>query len=155
MKKKFAQHHIDSLAALLLFGVFAACVLMVLLTGADAYRRLSDRDKASYDHRSCQQYIATQVHQADRAGDVWVEDFGGADALALREGLYLKRIYCYDGNLMELYALEALPLSPEDGEVLMPLESLSLSMDGPLLTVTLSGDMPLLLSLRSGEEAAA
>lgn len=158
MKKQTAQHHIDSLAALLLFGVFAACVLVVLLTGADAYRRLSDRDKESYDRRSCQQYIATQVRQADSADGVRVEEFGGVDALVLHDGLYVTRIYCYGGSLMELYALEALPLSPEDGEKVMPLDALELSLDGSLLTVTLPGTQDgsdtLLLYLRSGEGAA-
>ena len=36
MREKRVKHHIDGLVALLLFGVFAACVLVVLLTGADA-----------------------------------------------------------------------------------------------------------------------
>ena len=44
MKKHSIQHHIDTLAVLLLFGVFAVCVLSVLLTGADAYRRMTERD---------------------------------------------------------------------------------------------------------------
>ena len=34
MRDKQIKHHIDGLVALLLFGVFAACVLVVLLTGA-------------------------------------------------------------------------------------------------------------------------
>ena len=49
------------LAALLLFGLFAFCVLAVLLTGAGAYRRLTARDQAAYEWRSCTQYIATRV----------------------------------------------------------------------------------------------
>ncbi len=57
MKKRTTQHHIDGLAALLLFGIFAVCVLMVLLTGANAYRRLTERDqigRASCRERVCQ-----------------------------------------------------------------------------------------------------
>ena len=45
MKRKPIQHQMDGLIALLLFGVFAVCVLAVLLTGADAYRRLTERDR--------------------------------------------------------------------------------------------------------------
>ena len=51
MKKPVSQHHMDTLAALLLFGIFAACVLTVLLTGADAYGRITDRDSEAYDRR--------------------------------------------------------------------------------------------------------
>ena len=52
MKRKTIKHHIDGLIALLLFGVFAVCVLAVLLTGADAYRRQIGR--ASCRERVCQ-----------------------------------------------------------------------------------------------------
>ena len=44
MRQRTIQHHIDGLASLLLFGVFAACVLMVLLTGADYATWLYCRD---------------------------------------------------------------------------------------------------------------
>ena len=51
MKRKTIKHHIDGLIALLLFGVFAVCVLAVLLTGAEAYRRLTQRDRARSEER--------------------------------------------------------------------------------------------------------
>ena len=60
MKKKTTQHHIDALAALLLFGVFAVCVLAVLLSGADAYQRLTRRDQNAFDRRTAAQYLATR-----------------------------------------------------------------------------------------------
>ena len=34
MRKKPVQHHMEGLLVLLLFGIFAACILSVLLTGA-------------------------------------------------------------------------------------------------------------------------
>ena len=52
MKRQGTQHHIDTLAALLLFGIFAACVLTVLLAGAEAYRRVTERDREDYDRRT-------------------------------------------------------------------------------------------------------
>ena len=51
MKQPTMKHNIDGLAALLLFGIFAACVLSVLLSGAGAYRRLTQRDLTAYDRR--------------------------------------------------------------------------------------------------------
>ena len=41
----------DGVFVLLLFCVFAVCVLSVLLTGAGAYRRLTERDRVSYDRQ--------------------------------------------------------------------------------------------------------
>ena len=152
-----SKHHIDGLMALLLFGVFAACVLSVLLTGAGAYRRLTERDRQSYDRRTCVQYIATRVRQADVRGGVELEAFGGLTALALSEGDYVTRLYCYDGHLMELYAGGEAALSPVDGEPVMALEALEMSLEGGLLTLVLESPQgerdTLLLSLRSAEEA--
>ena len=95
MKRTSIQHHLDGLIALLLFGVFAVCVLAVLLTGANAYRRLTERDQSAYSRRTCAQYLATRVRQADSLNGISVESFGGTDALVLEEtgSEYLTRIY--------------------------------------------------------------
>ena len=156
MKQKPIKHHIDGLIALLLFGVFAVCVLAVLLTGADAYRRLTLRDQAAYDRRTCVQYVATRVRQADAAGGVFLEEFGGTQCLTLGGGEeYITRLYCYDGCLMELYCAADVEMDPADGEQVMPAQDLDLSLEDGLLTVTVTDpqgeENTLLLSLRGGE----
>lgn len=160
MKQGTSRHHMDGLIALLLFGVFAACVLAVLLTGAGAYRRLVGRDRAAYERRTCVQYIATRVRQADQDGGIWLSDFGGNPALVLDQGDgYTTQVYCFGGWLMELYAAEDAGLAPEDGDRLMEMDSLELSLEDGLLTVEIGvpdGTRDTLrLSLRSGEGAAA
>ena len=158
MRIQGSKHHIDGLLMLLMFGLFAACILMVLLTGAGAYSRLTERDRLAYDRRVCSQYIAERVHQADCAGGVAVEPFGETTALTLTQDGYVTRVYWYDGYIMELYTAEDAELEPRDGERIMELEALSLSMDGGLLTAQLRGEGgttdTLRLSLRSGEGAA-
>lgn len=158
--RRNGKQHMDGLAALLLFGIFAACILAVLLTGAGAYRRLTERDQASYERRTCAQYIATRVRQADSLGNVSVEQFGGAPALCLmEEGGYVTRVYCYDGYLMELYASADADLVPADGEKLMKAAGLDLSLAGGLLEVSVTeadgAEERMYLSLRCGEGAAA
>ena len=78
---------------LLLFGVFAVCVLIVLLTGAKAYRGLTERDRTAYDRRTCVQYIATKVRQGDVEGGVTVEPFGDTAALCMRQYGFVTRVY--------------------------------------------------------------
>ena len=82
----------DTLGALLLFGVFAVCVLAVLLTGADAYRGLTQRNQEAGNRRSCVQYIATKVRQSDSLGAVSVENFGGVDALEIGRASCRERV---------------------------------------------------------------
>ena len=161
MKKRPIQHQLNGLMALLLFGVFAACVLAVLLTGANAYRRLTQRDQEAYLRRTCVQYLATRVRQADSRDCVSVERFGGADALVLTEtdGSYTTRIYCYDGWLMELYAAADADMEPQDGEKVLELSSLRLTLEDGALTAdtvdTAGASGTLRMTLRSGEGAAA
>ena len=155
MKRQKIKHHMSSLGALLLFGVFAACVMAVLFTGAGAYERLIRRDQAAYDRRTCVQYIATRVRQGDIEGGVTVEPFGDTTALCMTQDGYMTRIYWHDGYLMELYTSADAELYPEDGEKIMPLESLSLAMEDGLVTAEIgaAGGVvdTLRLSLRCGE----
>lgn len=154
MRKQTVQHHMDGLIALLLFGVFAICVLAVLLTGADAYRRLTQRDQAAHDRRTAVQYVTTRVRQADCAGGVTVEEFGGVQTLVLGVGEeYITRLYCYDGSLMELYAGADTEFYPDDGERLMDMTAMEFDLDeGQLETVCVDTDgvvSSVKLSLRS------
>jgi hypothetical protein len=156
------RHHTDGLLVLLLFGVFAACILSVLLTGADAYQKLTERDRTSYDQRTAVLYLATKVRQGDLQGSVWVEDFQGRDALVLAQQAegetYLTRIYCEDGYLRELFSAQSAQMSPEDGEKIFQADALQLSLDGGVLRARLLSQdswQTVILSLRSGEGAAA
>ena len=160
MRQRPIQHHIDSLASLLLFGVFATCILAVLLTGAEAYHRLTQRDQAAFDRRSCIQYIVAKVRQSDRAGAVRVTDFGGSDALLLgADEPCATWLYCRDGWLTELYCYTDEPLEPGSGERLLEAKHMELELDHGLLTIRITDaegtEDTLLLSLRSVEGSAA
>lgn len=136
MRKTTAKHNIDSLAALLLFAVFAACVLAVLLTGARAYRDITQRDRDAYNARIAAQYVAQRVRQADSLYGVAVEDFGGVQALVLGAGEeYVTRVYCYDGALMELYCPADGSFGPEDGDKVVEASEMSLSMEDGVLDI--------------------
>lgn len=157
MKQRRGQQHIASLAALLLLAVFAVSILLALLAGASVYRRMTDRDRQTWEGRTAARYIATRVRQEDCLRALAVEDFGGVQALTLGVGQdYLTRLYCYDGALWELYSPADLAMSPEDGERLLELQGMALTLEGDLLRIGLTPpDAPerhLTLSLRSGEE---
>lgn len=148
------RREIAGLAALVLFGIFAASAASVLLTGAGAYRRLTARDEAACDRRTRSQYIATRVRQA--AGAAEVAELGGTPALRLPDGEgYVTWVYCLDGWLMELYTSAESELGPEDGTRLMEAGGLELRLEDGLLEVGVTGPAGetgrLYLSLRVGE----
>jgi len=154
------QQAIPALAAFLLLGIFAVSVLGVLLAGAGAYSRLTRRDDRAYNSRTGLQYVASRVRQAPAPRAVQVTDFGGADALTVTERVggedYVTYVYCHDGWLTELFCAADADLAPQDGERLLPAESLALERRDGLLYVELAQEgecYELILPLDSGEEA--
>lgn len=159
MRNKENKSQIEGLVVLVLFGVFAICILAVLLTGAGAYKRLVQQQQEAYAERTVPQYIATKVRQMDLADAVKIGDFGGVESLELVEQLegeaYITRIYCYDGYLRELFSSAAGIFAPEDGEQILEAEQVDFSLEkGCLLVVvtTANGEKTeLKLALRSTE----
>ena len=139
MTKRNQENYISGLAALLVFCVFAGGILSVLLSGASAYRRLTERDQMAYDSRTCLQYVATKIRQVSTPDCVLLSEFGDGDALVIVQDYdgseYWTRVYCYDGWLMELFTSAAGDFTPEDGEKIMEAESLTLMRTGDLLRV--------------------
>lgn len=152
MKEK--AYKITDLLSLTVLTVFALCALLVLLLGGRVYQNLAEAGEEIYRSRTVCQYLSTRVQQA---GEVSVSDFGGGDALVIREEMgsrvYLTRIYCYDGWLRELYCAENAQLQPADGEKVLEAESLNLSLEDGMLELEIDGSS-LLLQLRSPREVS-
>jgi len=134
-----------ALMALLIFGAFALCVLLVLLTGADIYKKITGREENNFDERTVSQYISTRFHQGDSTGAIAVNDFGGVDVLEISQHIngkdYLTRVYCYEGWLYELFTRAEGEFSPEDGEKLLLLKNLEMEMkQGCLVAQITYGD---------------
>ena len=142
MREQNTKLHRSALLPLGVFALFAVCVLSVLLTGANVYQCLAQRDQDSYQRRTGTQYLATRVRQAE--GPVTITDLQGTPALAFdqEEGgeIYTTWVYCYDGWLMELYAQPGSGMGPEDGAQVLPAEDLELSREDGLLRADLCYD---------------
>ena len=108
MKKETeGRKNVSGLIVLLVLGVFALCVIGVLLSGVETYKELNERDQTVFNERTCVQYITTKVRQAEDAGSVETADVGGTTALVFKDYIdgeeYLTYIYCYDGWLCEYF----------------------------------------------------
>ena len=154
MKKKTQNHYIDTLAGLVLFGVFAACVVLALLEGAGAYRRLTARDSEAYDGRLCTRYVATKLQSAPSPAAVSVE----GDALRIEEDVegvpYASYIYFEDGWIREIFVPAGSGFDRAGGEKLMEAQGMRFALEDGLLRVTIeteSGrERQLLYSLKEG-----
>lgn len=153
MKEK--HYRITDVAALLVSAVFALCLLLVLLTGAEVYRGLVQSGEASYLRRTTLQYLTTRVRQAE---SVRIGSFEGCETLILEESAgedaCTTRVYCYDGWLRELYCVPGAQVSPQDGAALLEAADFSLNREGDLLILTVGADT-LYLWLPAETEAGA
>ena len=157
--RKNDHRNLTDLLALLVFVIFALCVAAVLLTGAAAYKKLTDRGTDSYEKRVAVRYLTTRFHQAS---NVCLEDFCGLQTMTVREEIggrtYVTRVYCYDGHIRELFAAESTVVSPGDGEILFEAEDLLFSVDEQMMTVEIvhpdGAEQQLFLWLPDWKEAA-
>ena len=157
-KERNGKLNVDSILALVLFGVFAVCVLLVLLQGARCYERLTRRGQDSYNERTAVQYIITRVRQADAAGAVSLGMTDGIQTLQLTESIdgenYVTRVYCYNGEIRELFSAEKFTFSPQDGQSIIAAEDLGFELDGSLLKINIvypdGGSAQFCVNIRSG-----
>lgn len=124
MRRRFVNfENLESVLTLVLFAVFAGCVLAVLNTGVTTYSAIVERGQDSYDQRALTHLVSTKLRQSEGKGRVTVTKEDGIDVLSLYEQLesneFVTRIYCYDGWLCELFTFSDMPFKPEDGERLM------------------------------------
>ena len=169
MRERNNKTTLTALAPLLLFVIFTPCILAVLLTGADIYKKISLRDQNSFRCRTGVQYLTTRLRQNDADSTVFVGDFhtgaadttlSNGDTLFLREEwdgrTFYTRIYCHEGYLYELFSEETLAVSKKYGEPILEMNALHFSVQGNLLQIEIehadSTTETLILFLRSEKE---
>ena len=121
---------------------FLLCATLTL-SGGRLYAQTADAGSVNYQSRTALSYLVNQIRQGDRAdGGIAVTSFGGQDAVCIREqlegGSFLTLLYCYDGQLRELFMEEGTGLQPGDGTPLLPLDGLSVTACDGVMTLTVT-----------------
>ena len=153
MTNHSSKRNFIGLIPILLFVILAASVLSILSSGADTYASITERGNSTYTTRTAAQYISTKLRQSD--GVVGVEIFGQDTAVTITETInnqeYITRIYCYEGHLYELFSNALADMSPEDGEKLLPMDSMTATVDNGLLTIDIAGQR-IVFAIRANKE---
>ena len=126
-------------AALPLGALFLLLAMGLTLLGSGVYRNTVVASDANDACRTALSYLVNQVRRGDAAGAVMVGNLDGVRAVALYEEEYVTYLYCYDGQLRELYTQQDSGLTPADGLAILPLDALEISLDGSLLTFSVGG----------------
>ena len=152
---KSNDRKIENLVSPVLFAVFAFCILFVLLTGAKAYRAVTQRDNAAFDSRAAMQYISTRIRSGNEPGMLETGKLDDCSALIITETVdgqcYQTFVYVYEGFLCELFTAQGSGLGAADGEPLFPLTSLTFSEKNDVIVAVLP-DTTLTFALRGGRE---
>ena len=123
-----------------LSALFFLLAMGITLMGSSVYRSTAAASDAHYTARTAVSYLANQLRQGDRTGSVTVTSFGDGDALMLTEGSYYTLLYCYEGQLRELYAETGSGMTAADGLSILALDSLEISVEDGLISLTASGE---------------
>lgn len=145
MKNRYENKHmVDILFVLALFVVFAISALMLVILGADVYKKTVTSMDKNFEDRTATSYIVEKIRQADQADSIRVTDLGdGEDALCIvrrvGENEYHTLLYVYDHSLCELSTRgDATPV-PEYGTKLFSLDNLTITKESEhLFTVTVT-----------------
>lgn len=131
------KSNLTGVFVLLIFAVFMASVMLVLLSGVDTVQKLTQRDQRTYHRRTAVQYISTRIRQADEIGAVSTEK----DTLILTENLdgvsYETRIYCCNGYLREMFCEAGAALAPDFGEEVLPMNHFQITQENNLIRAEL------------------
>lgn len=139
--KKESAKGFQLLPALVLGGLFLTLAIGLALLSSGVYRQIVDGADRVSARRTALSYLVGQVRRADHADGIAYGDFGGNDALFLRENGYITILYQYDGMLRELYMEEDGGLTPADGMEVTPLSKLLVeAQDNTLSIAVTDGD---------------
>lgn len=145
MKKRKAST--SKIIVSLLFLIYAICIMIVLITGANVYKKIHDRDTAAYNSRIINQYIVTHIRQSN---SLTIEDFGEGQALVLqdhKEG-YITKIYSYEGYLMELFTSVESTLPASAGTRIAESDTFSINLESNLLRISTDESEDLVISIK-------
>ena len=163
MKKQAAHRHmIDILFVLSLFCVFAVSSVLLILFGADIYKKTVQQMDSNYSSRTSVAYITEKIRQSDNENAIQIVSQNGTQVLMLinviNEIPYATSLYEYDGYLYELFARTDLELPLDAGQPVMELHSLSFSQIEPNIleisfTDTINEKQTIYVSMHSRMEA--
>ncbi|MEG0978760.1 MAG: DUF4860 domain-containing protein [Oscillospiraceae bacterium] len=145
--KKERSYSIDTVFVLVLFCVFAATILFVLMSGANVYKDTAKIMQERYEQRTCLSYISAKIRHYDSENSVYLTDFNGTTALAMDEDIngekYHTLIYFYDGYVKELFCEKDAKFLIESGANIIEVKNLQFAKvdkDSGLLKIKCSGN---------------
>lgn len=136
------RHSISGAFVFLLLGVFAVFSMLLTVLGAQAYREIIDESSSHTRERIMHTFVRNAVRAQDEADAVSVEEYDGVPVLAIHSDIdgegYTQYIYCWQGELRELFTSARYAFEPEDGTPICEAEGFEAVLENGLLTARMT-----------------
>lgn len=123
--KKKNNGYVELVCILILFFVFTALSLALVIVGAESYKQIKKRTDVTFNSGAYASYIQNKVHSYD-TGNIDVINKDNVSCLVLyeTESTYKTYIYCYEDKLYENLINDTSEFYIGDGEVLYDVSDL-------------------------------
>ena len=146
MNTKGVKHSMQGVFVFVLLGLFALMSTLMVLLGAQMYRKTVDNASDNNNNRVLSAYVRSMVRALDTYDAVRIEEHEGITAIALYDSIdemgdsTSTWIYLYDGYVRENYVISGIEFDPEDGEQVAPANKFEPVLQGGLLTVEMANE---------------
>ncbi len=153
MKYKRANGAISSFFILSVLSIFAILSLLLVMIGANAYKKIVKDTDENNKIRASLTYVANKVRQNDELGAIAVQKIDEINALTIdtvySDKPYRTYIYFYDDGIYESFLNKETQFKPDQGTKMVSTENFVIYKDGNSLSLKSSivGSIPLELKL--------
>lgn len=135
--KKYASKGLADIAgttgSMLLFMLFAVCMLIIVSTAASVYGRIKSGFEREFSSSASLRYVSNKIRNADST-----ELFSDGSGIAVTNGGILCIIYCGENGIYEKNVAAGADFTAEGGNCIFPDEAFSVGEDGELYRITVT-----------------
>ena len=126
-------HSISGLFSFLLFLLFTACALLLIISGSKVYQNSLSHMEENFSSRTAIAYVTEKLRAYDTRGAISLTTVEEIPALCLREtteeGEFSTYLYYYEGALRELFLRSSSAPSAQLGTAIVSLQSFSFTIE--------------------------
>ena len=130
-KSKDMSDTIGTIGSMLLFLLFAGCMLMIVAAAAGTYSRISNNFDKTFGTTASLRYVSNKIKAAETA-----EIIENGSGLLLKNGTVLNVIYFKDNGLYEKTVISEEDAYPDGGDKIFELSELDISESGGTYKIT-------------------
>lgn len=142
--RKTKKSKLDTVFVMMVFMLFICCLLLVTLTFAKVYKSSAERISDRFENAAAVSFIMKNLQSFDKENSINVRVIEDKTVLCLYETIdnseYVTYIYQNEGMLCELFADTDFPFSFENGEVMLPCDDFTVSIENGIVNFSLSSD---------------